>query len=68
MPDYGFDYHGTIPGRSKEFFSRLCFQIGSGAQPTSYLKGTEGSFPRDKAWPGRAAKHLLPSSVEVKDV
>jgi hypothetical protein len=41
-------------------------QTGSGAHPASCPMGTEGSFPRGKARPGRDADHSPPSSTDVK--
>jgi hypothetical protein len=46
--------------------SSLCVQTGSGAHPASYIMGTGGSFPGDKARPGRDADHSPHSSVEIK--
>jgi hypothetical protein len=42
---------------AEDFSSSLCVQTGSGAHPASFPKGTEGSFPGDKARPGRDADH-----------
>jgi hypothetical protein len=53
--------------RRKDFSFSLCVQTGSGAHPASCTMGTEGPFPRDKAWPGREAEHSPPSSAEVEN-
>jgi hypothetical protein len=42
-------------------------QTGSGAHPASYPMCTGGPFPGGKAWPGRDADHLPPSSAGVKN-
>jgi hypothetical protein len=52
VSDYRLDVQGSIPGRGKEFFSSLCVQISSEAQPASYPKVTAG-----KARPGHDADH-----------
>jgi hypothetical protein len=38
----------------------------SGAHPASCTMGTGGSFPGNKARPGRDADHSPPSSAEIK--
>jgi hypothetical protein len=50
---------------AKDFSSNLSVQTGSGTHPASCTKGTEGSFPKGKARPGRDADHsphLVPRS------
>jgi hypothetical protein len=53
------------PAGTKDFYSSLCVQTGSGVHPASYPVGTGGPFPGGKAWPGCDADHSLPSSAEV---
>jgi hypothetical protein len=53
--------------RPKNFFSSLCVQNGSEANPASYPMGTGGPFPGGKTGPGRDADHSPPSSAEVKN-
>jgi hypothetical protein len=55
-----------FPTEAEHFSSSLCIQTGSVAHPVSYTKGTRGSFPGGKAWPGYDADHSPPSSAEVK--
>jgi hypothetical protein len=55
----GLADRGSILDRGRGFF--LCVRTGSGTM------GTEGSFPRGKARPGRDADHSPPSSAEVKE-
>jgi hypothetical protein len=64
VTDYGLEDRGSITDRG--FSSSLCDQTGSGAHPVSCPMGTEGSFPRGKARPGRDSDHSPPSSAEVK--
>jgi hypothetical protein len=45
------------PAEAKDFSSSLRVQTGSGAHPASCTMGTGGSFPGDKAQPGRDADH-----------
>jgi hypothetical protein len=54
------------PTEAEDFSSNLCVQTGSGAHPASCTMGTGGSFPGDKARPGRDADHSPRSSAEVK--
>jgi hypothetical protein len=65
VSDYGLDDRGSIPGRTKDFFSSLCVQTGSLAHPASCTMGTGGPFPGGKARPGRDADHSPLSSAEV---
>jgi hypothetical protein len=44
--------------RRKDFFSNLCVQTGSGANPPSSTMGTGGPVPGTKARPGCDADHL----------
>jgi hypothetical protein len=37
VSDCGLDDRGSIPGRGKDFSSRLCIQTDSGAHPSFYL-------------------------------
>jgi hypothetical protein len=55
-----------VPGEAANFSLHHHVYTGSGAHPASYLMGTRGTFPRDKA-AGREADHWLQSSVEVKN-
>jgi hypothetical protein len=55
------------PTEAEDFSSSLCVQTGFGAHPASCPMGTGGSFPGDKARPGRDADHSPPSSAEVKN-
>jgi hypothetical protein len=51
--------------RRKNFSSKLCVQISSGAHPAPCTMDTGGSFLMGKAWPGRDADHsphLVPRS------
>jgi hypothetical protein len=41
--DYGLDSRGSVPGKSKRFFSHS-IQTGSEAHGSSYTMGTGGSF------------------------
>jgi hypothetical protein len=69
VSDYGLDDR-AIEVRSltgADFSSSPYVQTGSGAHPASYPMGTRGSFPGDKARPGRDADHSPPSSAEVKN-
>jgi hypothetical protein len=43
--------YGSITGKDRRFSLKRGFQTGSGACPTSYSVGTEGSFPQGK-FPG----------------
>jgi hypothetical protein len=45
---YGLDSPGSILGNVR-FFLLHSVQPGSGTHPASYLKGTEGCFPKSKA-------------------
>jgi hypothetical protein len=45
------------PAGTKDFFSILCVQTGSGAHPASCTVGTGGPFPRGKAQLGCDAYH-----------
>jgi hypothetical protein len=70
VSDYGLDDRAIrvpSPAGAKDFSSSLCVQTGSGAHPASRTMGTWGSFPWDKARPGRDADHSPQSSVEVKN-
>jgi hypothetical protein len=70
VSDYGLDdrvIEFRSPTRAEDFSSSPCVQTSSGAHPASYPMGTGGSFPRNKAWPGRDADHSPPSSAEVKN-
>jgi hypothetical protein len=49
----------------KNLSCNLFIQTGSGAHPASCTIGTGGPFPGGKAWPGRDADRLTPSSAEV---
>jgi hypothetical protein len=54
------------PAEANNFSSSLCVQTASGAHPASCTMGTGGSFPGDKARPGRVAgrsPHLVPRSI-----
>jgi hypothetical protein len=42
---------------AKDFFSSLCVQTGSAADPASCTMGAEGPFPGAKARSGRDADH-----------
>jgi hypothetical protein len=53
------------PAGAKDFFTILCVQTGSGAQPASCTMGTGGPFPGGKARPGLDTDHSPPSSAEV---
>jgi hypothetical protein len=57
---------GSSPDRGWEFSLHYHVQTGSGANPTSYLMGTRGSFPGVLKWPGCEADHSPPSIAEVK--
>jgi hypothetical protein len=68
VSDYGLDDRAIgvrSPAGAKNFSSSLCIQTGSGVHPASCTMGTGGPFPEGKAWPGRDADHLPPSSAEV---
>jgi hypothetical protein len=52
---------------AEDFYSSLCIQAGSGANPASCQMGTGGPFPGGKAWQGRDADHSPPSSAEIKN-
>jgi hypothetical protein len=68
VSDYGLDDRAIgirSPAGTKDFFSTLCVQTGSGAHPASCTMGTGGRLPGDKARPGRDADHSPPSSAEV---
>jgi hypothetical protein len=65
VSDYGLHDWGSIPGTGKEFF--LCVLTDSRAQPAHCPMRTGDPFPGGKAWPGRDADHLPPSSSEVKN-
>jgi hypothetical protein len=54
------------PMDAENFYSSLCVQTDSGANPASYLMGTGGSFPGGKARPGHDADNSPPSSAEVE--
>jgi hypothetical protein len=51
---------------AENFSFSLCVQTGSGAHPASCPVSAVGSFPGDKARPGRDADHSPPSSAEDK--
>jgi hypothetical protein len=55
--DYGLAGKGSIPGSA---------HADPGPHPTSYPKGTVGSF-RGGKWPVREADHSPPTSAEVKN-
>ena len=57
---------GSIPGKGRRFSLQHSFLTGSGAYPTSYSVGTEGSFPQGKS-PGCEADNWRPSSADVKN-
>jgi hypothetical protein len=70
VSDYGLDDRAIgvrFPAGAKDFSFNLCVQTGSGAHPASCPMGTGGSFPGEKARPGRDADHSPPSSVEVEN-
>jgi len=45
----GWMMGGLSPSRDWEFFSHHHIQIGFGAHPATYPRGTGGSFPGGKA-------------------
>jgi hypothetical protein len=59
--------HKKSPAESKDFFSNLCVQTGSGVHPASCPMGTGVPSPGVKARPGRDADHSPPSSAEVEN-
>jgi hypothetical protein len=68
VSDYGLDDRAIgvrSPAGAKDFSFNLSVQTGSGAHPASCTICTGGSFPGDKARPGRDADHSPPSSAEV---
>jgi hypothetical protein len=68
VSDYGLDDRAIgvrSPAGTKDFFSILCVQTGSGAHPASCPMGTGGPFPEDKARQECDADHSPPSSAEV---
>jgi hypothetical protein len=68
VSDYGLDDRaiGVLsPAGTKNFFSNLCVQTGSGAHPASCTMGTGDRFPGGKARSGRDADQSLPSRAEV---
>jgi hypothetical protein len=68
MSDYGLDDRAIgvrSPAEANDFSSVLCFQTGSGANPSSCPIGTGGPFPGGKARPGHYADHSPPSIAEV---
>jgi hypothetical protein len=62
---YWPDGRGSISGWGKNFLFHSV-QIGSGAHPASYTKGT-GALSSGIKRLGREADHSLPSSAEVKN-
>jgi hypothetical protein len=68
VSDYGLDdltFGVRSPADADYFSSNLCVRTSSGVHPASCTMGTGGSFPRDKARPGRDADHsphLVPRS------
>jgi hypothetical protein len=65
VSDYILDDRGLIPGRGTGFWSGICVQTSSEAQPTSYPMGTSVPFAGGKARSGRDADHsphLVPTS------
>ena len=53
-----------IPTGASDFSPLRNVQTGSGAHPATCLVRVRVLF-REVKWPGREAKHLLPSSAEV---
>jgi hypothetical protein len=66
VTSYGLGSNVVSPTEAEDFSTNLCVQAGSGAHPASFTVGTGGSFPGNKARPGRDADHSPPSSVVVK--
>jgi hypothetical protein len=70
VSDYGLNdrvIEVQSPTGAEKFSSSPCVQTGSGDHPASYPIYTGGSFPGNKARPGRDTDHSPPSSAEVKN-
>jgi len=67
VSDYGLDDRAIgvrSPAGTKDFFSILCVQTGSGAHPASYPRGTGDPSPVVKGGLGMT-DHSLPSSAQA---
>jgi hypothetical protein len=70
VSDYGLDDRAIgvrSPAGVTDFFSNLCVQTGSEANPDSCTMGTGGPLPGGKAQPVRDADHSTSSSAEVEN-